>query len=108
MLKRPLVFAALSLLSLAALTSACEKSNDIVVQEQLRESQQEGCPRGCEQPKEGCAIKGNISGAGLHWYFEPGNREYGNVLVDAFKGEAWFCTPAEAEANGFNPLPEDF
>jgi hypothetical protein len=38
----------------------------------------------------------------------PEDREYGNVLVDPAKGEAWFCTPAEAEQNDFAPLPEDF
>jgi hypothetical protein len=106
MSKRPLTILALILLSLTLL-SACEKSNDIVLQEQLRDAQN-ACPRGCVQPPAGCAIKGNISGAGLRWYFMPEDREYGNVLVDPAKGEAWFCTPAEAEQNDFAPLPEDF
>jgi hypothetical protein len=93
--------------AIAALATACEKSNDVVLQEQFREAQN-ACPRGCAQPPSGCAIKGNISGAGLRWYFMPGDREYGNVLVDPSKGEAWFCTPAEAELNDFAPLPDDF
>ena len=102
-----IILAAAVLTLFGIITGACEKSNDVVLQEQYREAA-EGCPNGCAQAKEGCAIKGNISGAGLHWFFMPDDREYGNVIVDPAKGEGWFCTPAEAEANGFRALPEDF
>lgn len=107
MSKRSLTVVVVSLLSLAAILGACEKSNDVVLQEQFREAQN-ACPQGCAQPPPNCAIKGNISGAGLRWYFMPEDREYGNVIIDPSKGEAWFCTPAEAEQNDFDPLPDDF
>lgn len=49
---------------------------------------------------EGCAIKGNISGNG-HIYHLPGQEHYANTRVDPKRGEAWFCTEAEARAAGF-------
>ena len=107
MLRRLPILLVLPLVAIAAGFAACEKSNDVVLQEQFRDAAN-ACPRGCPQAKSGCVIKGNISGAGLHWYFLPEDREYGNVLIDPSKGEAWFCTPGEAELNGFSALPDDF
>jgi hypothetical protein len=104
---RTLLLIAAPLVAVAGIFGACEKSNDVVLQEQFQDAAN-ACPQGCQQPKQGCTIKGNISGAGLHWYFMPEDREYGNVIIEPSKGEAWFCSPAEAEVNGFNPLPDDF
>ncbi|QYZ71109.1 thermonuclease family protein [Neotabrizicola shimadae] len=47
-----------------------------------------------------CAIKGNISGNG-HIYHVPGQEHYAETRIDPKRGEAWFCTEAEARAAGF-------
>ena len=48
----------------------------------------------------GCAIKGNIGQSG-RIYHRPGQRDYAATRIDTRKGEAWFCTEAEAKAAGF-------
>lgn len=48
----------------------------------------------------GCTIKGNISGNGRIYHL-PGQEHYANTRVDPKRGEAWFCTEAEARAAGF-------
>lgn len=50
----------------------------------------------------GCAIKGNIGQSG-RIYHRPGQRDYAATRIDTRKGEAWFCTEAEARAAGFRP-----
>lgn len=50
----------------------------------------------------GCAIKGNIGASG-RIYHRPGQRDYAATRISPAKGEAWFCTAAEAEAAGFRP-----
>jgi hypothetical protein len=61
-----------------------------------------GCPHGCAEPPAGCAIKGNISWrTGERIYHLPGQRYYGVTVISPQKGEAWFCTEAEARANGW-------
>lgn len=50
----------------------------------------------------GCAIKGNISANG-RIYHRPGQHDYAATRIDPRKGEAWFCTEAEARAAGFRP-----
>jgi hypothetical protein len=94
----PFLFAALALT--AAVTMACEKSNAVVVQEQIEESQR-GCSEGCEAPPPGCAIKGNISEAGNRFYHVPGGEYYDGIIIQLDKGERWFCTEAEAVNNGY-------
>lgn len=47
-----------------------------------------------------CAIKGNVSGNGRIYHL-PGQEHYANTRVDPKRGEAWFCTEAEARAAGF-------
>lgn len=49
-----------------------------------------------------CAIKGNIATSG-RIYHRPGQRDYAATRIDTRKGEAWFCTEAEARAAGFRP-----
>lgn len=93
-----LIFPSVMLIAVALM--ACQKNNDIVAQEQIRESQQ-GCPEGCTVPPPGCAIKGNISNAGNRFYHVPGGFYYDGVIVDPAKGELWFCKEAEAVNNGF-------
>lgn len=62
----------------------------------------EGCPQGCDVPPPGCDIKGNIAlRTGEKIYHVPGGRWYGETVITPGKGEAWFCTEAEARANGW-------
>lgn len=61
-----------------------------------------GCPQGCAVPPPGCDIKGNISTkTGERIYHLPGQHFYGKTLIAPGHGEAWFCTEAEARANGW-------
>jgi hypothetical protein len=61
-----------------------------------------GCPHGCTEPPPGCVIKGNFS-----WrrreriYHLPGQRFYAVTVISPEAGEKWFCTEAEARANGW-------
>jgi endonuclease YncB( thermonuclease family) len=50
-------------------------------------------------PANGCRIKGNIGDRGPIYHM-PGDRSYAATRITK-PGEAWFCTPAEAEAAGF-------
>jgi micrococcal nuclease len=60
------------------------------------------CPEGCTSPKPGCDIKGNISlKKGERIYHLPGQKWYGRTVISPEKGERWFCTEEEAEANGW-------
>jgi hypothetical protein len=60
------------------------------------------CPTGCTEPPAGCTIKGNISAkTGEKIYFLPGDPGYNLVVIDPDYGERWFCTEAEARANGW-------
>lgn len=50
----------------------------------------------------GCVIKGNISVAtGKKLYHLPGIRNYEATIIDPTKGERWFSSEAEAQANGW-------
>lgn len=60
-----------------------------------------GCPDGCEVQPAGCDIKGNISKKGERIYHVPGQRWYDETVISPEKGEFWFCTEAEARANGW-------
>lgn len=51
---------------------------------------------------EGCDIKGNIGASG-RIYHRPGQRDYAATRIDLVKGEAWFCSEADAKAAGFRP-----
>ena len=59
------------------------------------------CPQGCREPPPECAIKGNISVSGEKIYHMPGQRFYVETVINAERGERWFCTEAEARANGW-------
>ena len=53
-------------------------------------------------PPPGYSIKGNISvTTGAKLYHVPGMRDYEVTVVDTSRGERWFRTEAEAEANGW-------
>lgn len=53
------------------------------------------------QPAQ-CLIKGNISfNTGEKIYHVPGGRFYDATTINPSQGERWFCTEAEAIANGW-------
>ncbi len=53
-----------------------------------------------------CTVKGNISiNSGNKLYHLPGMEDYGTTVIDPGKGEKWFCTEAEAIANGWRKAP---
>lgn len=61
-----------------------------------------GCPLGCTTPPLGCSIKGNISyNTGDRIYHVPGCEYYEQTKIASEYGERWFCTEAEAIANGW-------
>jgi hypothetical protein len=84
----------------AGAATACEKNNDRIVQEQIRESQN-ACAEGCDTHIQGCDIKGNINDTGKRYYHIPGTLNYDKIIIVASKGERWFCTETEAAKNGF-------
>lgn len=53
-------------------------------------------------PKVGCTIKGQVSYHGEgNTYTLPGCSNYGQALVEKFRGEDWFCTVSQAKSAGF-------
>lgn len=53
-------------------------------------------------PSSDCTIKGNISRSGKERiYHQPGQRNYDETVIRTIQGERWFCSPAEAEAQGW-------
>lgn len=52
-------------------------------------------------PDAGCAIKGNIGAQGKRIYHLPGQADYAATRINEGKGERWFCSEAEARAEGF-------
>jgi len=63
---------------------------------------QDGCPTGCTFHRDGCNIKGNIAfDSGEKIYHIPGGEYYSDTIINTSYGERWFCTEAEAIANGW-------
>ncbi len=63
-----------------------------------------GCPQGCiRQPDPSCSIKGNVNTTRdtKIYHVEGESPSYGRVKMKEGEGDLWFCTRAEAEANGF-------
>lgn len=59
------------------------------------------CPNGCTEQPSGCVIKGNINSEGVKIFHVPGGGSYNQTKISPDKGERWFCTEAEAVANGW-------
>ncbi len=62
------------------------------------------CPQGCvSQPDPSCRIKGNVNRTRdtKIYHVEGESASYGRVNMKEAEGDLWFCTRAEAEANGF-------
>ncbi|NBE06234.1 thermonuclease family protein [Paragemmobacter ruber] len=53
------------------------------------------------QQAGGCRIKGNIARSGSRIYHLPGQADYDATRINERAGERWFCTEAEARAEGF-------
>ena len=65
------------------------------------------CPEGCEDHKRGCDIKGNISvDTDEKIYHVLGQKYYQETMIRPEDGERWFCTEAEARANGWRKSKE--
>jgi len=63
---------------------------------------QDGCPTGCTFHPDGCDIKGNIAfDTEEKIYHIPGGEYYSDTKINPSYGERWFCTEAEAIANGW-------
>lgn len=59
-----------------------------------------------DESNQSCNIKGNISlNTGRKLYHLPNMEDYGITNIDESKGERWFCTEAEAIANGWQKAP---
>lgn len=50
---------------------------------------------------QGCTIKGNVSAKGNRIYHMPGQRDYDATRISTSKGEAFFCSEADARTAGF-------
>ena len=62
------------------------------------------CPQGCvSQPEPSCSIKGNVNTSKdtKIYHVEGESSSYARVKMKDEEGDLWFCTKAEAEANGF-------
>ena len=67
----------------------------------------DGCPSGCVTHPAGCDIKGNIGfESGEKIYHLPGMEYYSQTTISPEYGERWFCTEAEARANGWRKAYE--
>jgi hypothetical protein len=52
-----------------------------------------------------CLIKGNISrNNDQRIYHVPGSPSYAQTVIDASRGERWFCTEDEARDAGWRPV----
>jgi len=63
-----------------------------------------GCPQGCvSRPNPSCKIKGNVNTRRdtKIYHVEGESSSYARVNMREGEGDLWFCTRAEAEANGF-------
>ncbi len=52
-------------------------------------------------PVRTCNIKGNINDSGTKIYHLPGSKWYSQTVIDSSRGERWFCSEAEARAEGW-------
>ena len=57
--------------------------------------------RNADAPRQGCAIKGNVSRSGERVYHVPGGEYYQGTRISEANGERWFCSEAEARAAGW-------
>jgi DnaJ-like protein len=61
----------------------------------------EGCPSGCVEAPFGCVIKARVDPDGIRVYYLPSDQAYYGVLMDPSSSDRWFCTEAEAIAQGW-------
>lgn len=58
-------------------------------------------PTAQPQRRDGCDIKGNINSDGERIYHTPDSPSYDATVIDERRGEQWFCTEAQARAEGW-------
>jgi len=52
--------------------------------------------------KSSCNFKGNVSyNKRRKIYHVPGQRDYESTVISSHRGERWFCSEADARANGW-------
>ena len=91
-----------AMLAGVGLWSACESGARPTVVPTLEVGA--GCPQGCvSQPDPSCSIKGNVNTRRdtKIYHVEGESASYARVNMREGEGDLWFCTRAEAEANGF-------
>ena len=54
----------------------------------------------------GCAVKGDIDGAGSRIFYLPFHDHYETIRIEVAKGERWFCVEEEARAAGWQSPAE--
>lgn len=91
----------------SAVHNAFSKKQLLTVEQEVKFYSESGCPEGCTYQKEGCEIKGNISfDSKEKIYHIPGQKYYDSTKINPDYGERWFCTEAEAKANGWRKSKE--
>jgi hypothetical protein len=59
-----------------------------------------------ESHRSGCDIKGNINSKGERSYHMPGGPDLATTVIDATRGERWFCSEADAQGAGWRPAKQ--
>jgi phosphatidylserine/phosphatidylglycerophosphate/cardiolipin synthase-like enzyme len=72
-----------------------------------KKSTESAPPSSVLPPDLACPIKGNVNNKGQRIYHAPGDRDYDRVVMEncdhgiCARGKRWFCSPAEAESDGW-------
>lgn len=84
------------------LTQDAQDAQILIWESQATQAASSSCPNGCATHINGCDIKGNIGfDSGAKIYHLPGQKFYASTDINPAYGERWFCTEAEATANGW-------
>jgi hypothetical protein len=54
-----------------------------------------------EEDASPCQIKGDIGLSGERLYYLPEERHYNETMIQARRGERWFCSEVEAQLQGW-------
>jgi hypothetical protein len=66
----------------------------------------QGCPRGCAMASFACGIRARVNPDGNRVYYLPSDRGYDETARLPASSDHWFCSEAEATANGWIRDPE--
>jgi hypothetical protein len=67
----------------------------------------QGCPRGCAMASLACVIRARVNPDGNRVYYLPSDRGYDETARVPASSDRWFCSEAEATANGWVRHPEE-